>query len=261
MTSALAHMQRVAEARSPEELWQLHLTRMAAYGFDRVTYGFSRFLRDGSAVDTSDAIFLSNHSLGRPRREGEMSQLMRSPMFRWAMQNTGAQSWRWSAEQRAAGLLSSDEIAAMDQARAIGLTAGYTVSFPDLVPRGKGAMALTARAGLDQDAVDAVWAEKGEEIHTICTVTHLRITHLPFAIQRRPLSPRQRETLEWVAEGKTTQDIAQIMQISPAMVEKHLRLAREALDVETTAHAVAKAAMMNHIFAAPHPAAPQNMAR
>jgi LuxR family transcriptional regulator len=39
------------------------------------------------------------------------------------------------------------------------------------------------------------------------------------------------------------------MGISPAMVEKHLRLAREVLDVETTAHAVAKAALFNHLFA------------
>jgi LuxR family transcriptional regulator len=32
------------------------------------------------------------------------------------------------------------------------------------------------------------------------------------------------------------------------MVEKHLRLARDALSVETTAQAVAKASFMNHIF-------------
>jgi hypothetical protein len=44
------------------------------------------------------------------------------------------------------------------------------------------------------------------------------------------------------------QDVACIMGVSPAMVEKHLRLAREALDVDTTAQAVAKAAMMNLIF-------------
>jgi len=32
------------------------------------------------------------------------------------------------------------------------------------------------------------------------------------------------------------------------MVEKHLRLARESLDVDTTAQAVAKAALMNRIY-------------
>ena len=77
---------------------------------------------------------------------------------------------------------------------------------------------------------------------------HLRLTQLPYPVQRRPLTERQREALEWVADGKTTQDIAMLMEISQAMVEKHLRLAREALSVETTAHAVAKASVLNQIF-------------
>jgi DNA-binding CsgD family transcriptional regulator len=51
-----------------------------------------------------------------------------------------------------------------------------------------------------------------------------------------------------VADGKTMQDVALLMGVSSAMVEKHLRLARDALDVETTAQAVAKSALMNIIF-------------
>ncbi|MBD3764580.1 MAG: hypothetical protein IE927_07545 [Rhodobacterales bacterium] len=79
-------------------------------------------------------------------------------------------------------------------------------------------------------------------------MAHLKMTSLPLPTARRALTDRQREALEWVADGKTTQDIALLMGVSTAMVEKHLRLAREALDVETTAHAVAKAAMLNQIF-------------
>jgi len=62
------------------------------------------------------------------------------------------------------------------------------------------------------------------------------------------LTARQREALEWVADGKTSQDVALLMGVSAAMVEKHLRLARETLSVDTTAQAVAKAALMNLIF-------------
>ncbi|MEP3034604.1 MAG: sigma factor-like helix-turn-helix DNA-binding protein, partial [Pseudoruegeria sp.] len=46
----------------------------------------------------------------------------------------------------------------------------------------------------------------------------------------------------------TTQEIAQIMGLTAATVEKHLRLAREVLDVETTAQAVLKASFNNQIF-------------
>ncbi len=58
------------------------------------------------------------------------------------------------------------------------------------------------------------------------------------------------EALQWVGDGKTAQDIALLMGLTPATVEKHLRLAREALDVETTAQAVLKAAFYNQMFMA-----------
>jgi len=54
--------------------------------------------------------------------------------------------------------------------------------------------------------------------------------------------------LQWVGDGKTTQDIALLMGLTAPTVEKHLRLAREALSVETTAQAVLKAAFANQMF-------------
>ena len=249
LSNALAHMQRIANARTPEEVWSHLLTAMADYGFDRVNYGATRSVRDGSLGDMQDAVFLSNHPRNVMSDYFDMGFFMRTPMFRWVMTNTGACSWAWAEEERRAGRLSPEELAAQDMARKAGMTAGYSISFADPSPRLRAAMGLSAPRGVSQDQVDAMWAEKGNEVLTICQMMHLRMQGMPFPVQRRPLSPRQREALEWVAEGKTTQDIAIIMGISPAMVEKHLRLAREVLDVETTAHAVAKAALFNHLFA------------
>lgn len=50
--------------------------------------------------------------------------------------------------------------------------------------------------------------------------------------------PPESGALDVVGDCKTAQDIASLMGLSAATVEKHLRLAREALDVETTAQAV-----------------------
>jgi LuxR family transcriptional regulator len=77
---------------------------------------------------------------------------------------------------------------------------------------------------------------------------HLNILTLPYTPPNQLLTKRQREALEWVGGGKTTQDIATIMGLTPATVEKHLRLAREALNVDTTAQAVLKAALQNQMF-------------
>jgi LuxR family transcriptional regulator len=114
--------------------------------------------------------------------------------------------------------------------------------------RAKGAIGLVAREGLTQDDVDAVWAEHGDEIFLMNEVMHLKVQNLPYLSTRPPLTPRQREVLEWVGDGKTAQDIATILGVTPATVEKHLRLARDALDVETTAQAVLKAWFQNQIF-------------
>ncbi len=147
-----------------------------------------------------------------------------------------------------AGRLSEKERAIIDFNVKSGVRAGYSISFRDVSVRSKGAIGLCAKEGLRQHDVDEIWKEHGREITVINNVTHLRITAMPFASSRRALTPRQREVLEWVGDGKTMADIATIMGLTAATVEKHLRLAREALDVDTTAQAVLKASFQNQIF-------------
>ena len=101
---------------------------------------------------------------------------------------------------------------------------------------------------MTQDAIDAVWAEHGPDIHLMNNIAHLKILTLPYTGPNRSLTKRQREALEWVGDGKTMQDIAVLMGLTPATVEKHLRLARENLSVETTAQAVLKASFSNQMF-------------
>jgi LuxR family transcriptional regulator len=100
---------------------------------------------------------------------------------------------------------------------------------------------------MSQDAVEQVWAEHGDEIIVMNNVMHLKLLTLPYSGDRT-LTKRQREVLQWVGDGKTTQDIAALLKLTPATVEKHLRLARETLCVETTAQAVLKAAFYNQMF-------------
>ena len=101
---------------------------------------------------------------------------------------------------------------------------------------------------MSQEDIDAVWAEHGDDIKLMNDIAHLKILTLPYKAPNRSLTPRQLEALEWVGDGKTMQDIAVLMGLTAATVEKHLRLAREALAVETTAQAVLKAAFANQMF-------------
>lgn len=251
MSDTLAHIRRIVSAATPEAVWTELAASMRVCGFDRLLYGATRNRRDSSVGDIQDAVCLSTLDLKDTRGIGDLAFFMRTPMFRWVMTNQGACSWSWTAAQMAAGLLSEDERKSAEQARRVGLTAGYVISFEPPQQRRAAALSLIAPVGTTQEEVDAIWDRRGEEIQLMAQTMHLKLQAMPMLVQRRALSPRQREALEWVAEGKTSQDIAVIMGISPGMVEKHLRLARETLDVETTAQAVAKATMFNHLYASP----------
>ena len=78
-------------------------------------------------------------------------------------------------------------------------------------------------------------------------ILHLKVLALPYGVRSR-LTSRQREVLEWIGDGKSVQDTAILLGLTPATVEKHLRLARQALNVDTTAQAVLEAYLHNQMY-------------
>ncbi len=238
----------ITNAPSIEEMWELHTRVMAEYGFHRLLYGFTNFRTEHSLGDPNDFLLLTNHD--SDYMDGFIKQGMFSdgPMLRWALENDGAQSWARVAELAASDNIPASMARTIEFNRAHGVIAGYTVSFKAVSPRSKGAIALVARPGLSQDDVDELWAEFGTDLTVMNNVAHLKILNLPFHVSGRTLTKRQLEALQWVGDGKTMQDIATIMGLTQATVEKHLRLARDALDVDTTAQAVLKAAFQNQMY-------------
>ncbi|MBL9051481.1 MAG: autoinducer binding domain-containing protein [Tabrizicola sp.] len=247
-TTLLVLLNRIAASASIDEAWDLATTHFAKLGFKRANYGFTRFKHLKTIGDPDDALFLTTCDADFVKRYFQGGFFAKTPVFRWAERNSGICTWTWVKEAFEAGRLSTEEAEAVRQNAANGITAGLSVSFPEVSSRSKGALGLIADPGMTHADVDAILAARREEILAVANVMHLTIVHLPQLSRHRALSPRQREALEWVADGKTTQDVALLMGVSPAMVEKHLRLAREALAVETTAQAVAKGALLNMIF-------------
>lgn len=248
MSEVLPLLARIAEATTVGQVWDTATAFFAGLGFGRVNYGYTRFLNDRSIGSPEDVVFLTTADAEYARRYFSGGLYARTPIFHWAQRNTGGCTWAWVKGAMERGELSEDEVAAVRQNLAMGISAGITVSFPETSTRAKGALGLIADPGMDHAAVEAIWSARRDEIMAVANMMHLKIVHLPGTSRGRQLTQRQREALEWVADGKTMQDIAVLMDVSPAMVEKHLRLAREALDVETTAQAVAKAALLNLIF-------------
>ena len=248
MTARREYLELLTNAQTIEELWTIHCEKMAEFGFDRLLYGFTRYRTTTSLGDPEDFVILTNHSNAYTDVFMGQGLYFHAPMVRWALEHEGDCSWRVLVEMMASGTLTESEKKVIEFNRSMGVTAGYSISFKSISPRTKGAIALTARAGMTQDEADAIWAEHGRDIVIFNNVAHLKILTLPYSGPSRELTKRQREALQWVGDGKTTQDIALLMGLTAATVEKHLRLARETLNVETTAQAVLKAAFLNQMF-------------
>lgn len=247
MTDLADHLSQVTNTATIEELWALHCARMADFGFDRLFYGFTRHRTESSLGDPDDMLLLTNHPTDYASVFIERGYYRHAPMVRWALANEGACSWNWMGDPDQLADLTEGELEVIEFNRSMGIRAGFSISFKSVNARSKGAIALTARSELGQDEVDALWAEHGRDILLMNNVAHLKLLTLPYS-GRRTLTPRQREVLEWAGDGKAVLDIALLLEVSPATVEKHLRLAREALAVETTAQAVLKASLHNQIF-------------
>lgn len=242
------YLEEITNAPSMEALWDLHCRKMADYGFDRLFYGYTNYRLGKSLGDPDDFIILTNHSKDYTDSFLGQEMYFHAPMVKWSLENEGWASWGMITDMLKGGVLSQSEMKVFEYNQKMKVTTGYTISFKSVSPRSKGAIALTGAAGKTQAEMDAVWDKHGPEIVVMNNVAHLKILSLPYVGPTRGLTKRQLEALHWVGDGKTTADIALLMGLTPATVEKHLRLARDALNVETTAQAVLKAALQKQMF-------------
>ncbi len=247
MMTLKEYLNFLSYVKTLEELWAAHTEQMAKYGFDRLLYGHTQYRTQTSLGDPEDFVILTNHC--KEYMDGFLRDglYFHAPMLKWALDHEGAASWSMIREMMSSGTMTNEERKVYEFNRSKGITVGYTISFTSVSMRSKGAISLAA-LNRSQDEMDEMWAEHGDDILLMNNIAHLKILTLPYNPPNRALTKRQREALEWVGDGKTTQDIALLMGLTSATVEKHLRLAREALSVETTAQAVLKASLQNQMF-------------
>jgi LuxR family quorum sensing-dependent transcriptional regulator len=142
----------------------------------------------------------------------------------------------WSRELLMPGL---DEKAAllMNEAAEFKLACGFCVpSYSTVGP------ALVGFAG---DRNELTRDDRGA-LSLVSVYAQIRATELLarkpiLASQSGLLSPRERETLRWCSEDKTTREIADILGISPNTVITHISSACRKLEVSSRTAAVAKA--------------------
>ncbi|MEZ5714950.1 MAG: hypothetical protein R3D85_07150 [Paracoccaceae bacterium] len=113
-------------------------------------------------------------------------------------------------------------------------------------------MGLHARPGLSQAEVDALWAREGELIEAFCLAAHLKLSQMP--VPGAKLSERQREILEWIADGKSLQDVCVLTGLSLERGGQEPAPAARCAGGRDHSQAVAKVSFLNQIFVRPVPA-------
>lgn len=234
----------ILDADSIDLAWTRFCDALETYGFDKILYGGTRIPTKGIIGNVADALILHRG----PQEYADIylgeELYLHSPTYEWAEHNTGFVSWPEAAAQYG-GTLTPQQMRILQLNMQFGAISGYVGSLKGVVPGMRGVIGLSPSDGADQARADEMWALDGKDIEMLCQLMHVRIASLPQTGQRRPLTSRQREALQWCAQGKTMQDIATIMNLSIGTIEKHLRMARDSLDAQTTAHAVQKATSLN----------------
>ncbi len=248
LSPELDYVQSILDCRSVDQVWSIYSAKMLEFGFDRLIFAVNRFRASGDFGDPSDALILTNHEKSYIDIFLGQELYIKAPMAVWVVNNLGSCSWQWAENRRKNGQNTDSENKILDLNERMGITAGYSISFADISERSTSGIGLCAKRGLTQAEVDDIWSRVGSEIETYSKVMNHKICTLPFERPGTPLTDRQREALQWVADGKTVQDVATILGLGQATVEKHLRRARENLNAETTAQAVLKASIQNQFF-------------
>jgi LuxR family transcriptional regulator len=243
---ALSLVRALLAAPDVATCWQMLCAAMRRAGFDRLNYAYAPALHDPMRASLSPRATLSSHPDPEVSEVYDTPILDRSPMRRWAAENVGAISWSRQPELLRRYGLEADGPALNALLGRLGFHAGYTIGFPPS-EGGKAALGLTAFPALDQAQVDAIWAAHGSVLETLAGAAHARLTQLPLRLPGAGLTERQRMILGWIADGKSVQDVAILMDRSVAAIEKQLRETRNRLGVETTAQAVSRVAQLNQL--------------
>jgi LuxR family transcriptional regulator len=132
-----------------------------------------------------------------------------------------------------------------DAARSNGLNVGWAQ--PCLAPGGVRGLLTLARASEEISRTEL--AANKERMSWLAQVTHegmarlLRKTYANASLTE-PLTERELEILRWTADGKTAQDVAEILNITERTVNFHITRCVEKLQVNNKLAATVRAAML-----------------
>ena len=228
-------IQQSQQAKSVEELHAICTKACHIFGFDQFLYGG----RIPTSFVRPQLIIISGYSQEWWDHYNEQDYFKNDPVLEYCTQNILPLEWHNMPEQQLSKKLSSK---IMNECADFGLKAG--VSFPVHTPTGEFAMlSFTSDKNPTSISPDIQYA-----LPHLMILTHY-IHEAVMRIFRNQhnskgaieLTQREKECLLWAAEGKTSDETANILHISESTVRFHLNNAARKLNVHNRRHAIARA--------------------
>lgn len=232
---------RLLDARNVPDIRRIYLQSIGKLGFGNCLYVARFNLPMPDSVLREDYHHFSNFPVEVTQHLLARRLLGSSHWLQWSLTNDGVVANR--------DIMSPDEPSETERiAMQHGLDASYVVSLRGRIMGSHGMVVLNPFAWARYDDADRSWRQNGETVRLLSWLMHLRMATIRREQDKRVLTRRQREVLQWSSAGKTVSEVATILGVSVATVEKHLRLARSAMAADSTAHAILKAHLTQELF-------------
>jgi LuxR family transcriptional regulator len=229
-------IQALLSIQGERELFEALVLVARDLGFDYCAYG----IRTPFPVSQPKILMCSNYPLAWQARYREKNYLATDPTVRHGMRSILPILWTDKVFASAREL--------WEDARSFGLHVGWAQSSRNA--NGIGGMLTLARSG--EALSDAELRDKNLKMNWLAQVIHLGMSQqlanrLMPEISAR-LSSREVAVLRWSAEGKTSAEISDILNISERTVNFHVANAMAKLNAVNKTAAAILAAMMGMLY-------------
>jgi LuxR family transcriptional regulator, quorum-sensing system regulator BjaR1 len=233
----LDFIERIQRLRNYDEICAHILKEMEWFGFTCVT----SFSVPTAGKTLKDCLWMNNRPQDYIDRYSEKNYILHDPVVTELRRTIYPCSWSDIRNKRE---LKKAEKAIIDEAREWGARDGFMVP---IVAR-SGSISGFCPCGFEPD----LSARARAALEVIAIYSHHALTRAVLQIQRdeighTPLTPREREIMQWVAAGKTDDEIGEILCLSGTTVASHIENAKRKLDTFRRTHAVAQAIRLGEI--------------
>ncbi len=220
-----------------EEICGYIMKELDQFGFKHLT-SFS-IPRAGECF--KDCIWFNNRPPSYIERYSEQNYVLKDPVVTELRQNLNPYSWSDIRQKRE---LKKAEANIIDEAREWGSCDGMMIP----IVAGSGAMSCFCPCGLEPDlSPRARAALEVIAIYSNVALQRALMQENRETIAHTPLTPREREIMQWVAVGKTDDEIGDILSIGTTTVTQHVENAKRKLDALRRTYAVVQAIRFGEI--------------